>query len=242
MARTIEILENTLIKMVLRQGTNADRVRIVPSEGEAIYTIDTKRLYVGDGSTVGGIVAGNKFLGTNADITTYSGTAVLNDLAATSDGDLCALTANTGSVITDWTVIATKGSSFSVGADTFDGQTTYSGLSSATDGVVNLAVLTQDYLKSTKNYAIFVVLNGAATINADSATVSIQYTMNNNPSWTEAHTIQTFNAGSDTIPLNISTMFTFTPPDTGNYRFRAVSSDVTKIKLGDLHVAILQLV
>ena len=38
----------------LRRGTNADRALITPSEGELIYTTDTKVLYVGDGSTLGG--------------------------------------------------------------------------------------------------------------------------------------------------------------------------------------------
>jgi hypothetical protein len=38
----------------LRRGTNAERALITPSEGELIYTTDTKILYVGDGSTLGG--------------------------------------------------------------------------------------------------------------------------------------------------------------------------------------------
>ena len=39
----------------LRRGTDADRLLITPVEGELIYTTDTKLLYVGDGSTAGGI-------------------------------------------------------------------------------------------------------------------------------------------------------------------------------------------
>ena len=38
----------------LRRGTNADRLTITPEAGEIIYTTDTKKLFVGDGSTVGG--------------------------------------------------------------------------------------------------------------------------------------------------------------------------------------------
>lgn len=38
----------------LRRGTNAQRQLITPTEGELIYTTDTKRLYIGDGTTVGG--------------------------------------------------------------------------------------------------------------------------------------------------------------------------------------------
>tara|TARA_B110000114_G_C15052987_1_gene382060 strand:+ start:514 stop:1518 length:1005 start_codon:yes stop_codon:yes gene_type:complete len=45
----------------LRRGTDAQRLTLdgaalpVPAEGEIIYTTDTKKLYVGDGSTTGGI-------------------------------------------------------------------------------------------------------------------------------------------------------------------------------------------
>lgn len=40
----------------LRRGTNAARTGITPAEGELIYTTDTKKLFAGDGSTVGGNV------------------------------------------------------------------------------------------------------------------------------------------------------------------------------------------
>ena len=38
----------------LRRGTDAERLTITPLEGELIYTTDTEKLYIGDGSTVGG--------------------------------------------------------------------------------------------------------------------------------------------------------------------------------------------
>lgn len=38
----------------LRRGLEADRTTIIPAVGELIYTTDTKLVYVGDGSTVGG--------------------------------------------------------------------------------------------------------------------------------------------------------------------------------------------
>ena len=41
----------------IRRGTNAERLTITPAQGELIYTTDTKKLYVGDGSTVGGIAS-----------------------------------------------------------------------------------------------------------------------------------------------------------------------------------------
>jgi hypothetical protein len=39
----------------IRRGTDAQRLLIIPAQGELIYTTDTKQLYVGDGSTAGGI-------------------------------------------------------------------------------------------------------------------------------------------------------------------------------------------
>lgn len=38
----------------LRRGTDAERLTITPEEGEPIYVTDTKKLFIGDGSTVGG--------------------------------------------------------------------------------------------------------------------------------------------------------------------------------------------
>jgi hypothetical protein len=40
----------------LRRGTSSNRTSITPAEGEPIYTTDTKKLYIGDGSTAGGVV------------------------------------------------------------------------------------------------------------------------------------------------------------------------------------------
>mgnify|MGYP001254676841 CR=1 FL=1 len=40
----------------IRRGTDVDRQGIVPKAGEPIFTTDTKRLFIGDGSTAGGII------------------------------------------------------------------------------------------------------------------------------------------------------------------------------------------
>jgi len=43
----------------LRRGTNAERTAITPEAGELVYATDTKKVYVGDGTTTGGnIVSG----------------------------------------------------------------------------------------------------------------------------------------------------------------------------------------
>ena len=42
----------------IRRGTEAERQTITPAAGEPIFTTDTKKIYVGDGSTEGGIEVG----------------------------------------------------------------------------------------------------------------------------------------------------------------------------------------
>ena len=59
----------------LRRGTNADRTGITPAEGEPIYTTDTKKLYIGDGTTAGGTeIGGGGTLTVNTQDFTASGT------------------------------------------------------------------------------------------------------------------------------------------------------------------------
>lgn len=43
----------------IRRGTNSARLEITPSEGELLYTTDTKQVYVGDGTTAGGVSIGS---------------------------------------------------------------------------------------------------------------------------------------------------------------------------------------
>ena len=68
-----------VIKLKLRRGSDAQRKTIVLDQGEMGYTIDTKRVFVGDGSTVGGIPVSNKVSTT---VTLYRS---LSDTAAEVD-------------------------------------------------------------------------------------------------------------------------------------------------------------
>ena len=63
MANKIEILENIIVKLLFRRGIEADRQSATFSLGEPAFTSDSKRLFVGDGTTPGGILVGNKFFG-----------------------------------------------------------------------------------------------------------------------------------------------------------------------------------
>ena len=53
----------TIVKIKVRRGSDDQRKKIVLDQGELGYTIDTKRVFVGDGSLSGGKVVGNKNFG-----------------------------------------------------------------------------------------------------------------------------------------------------------------------------------
>ena len=53
----------TIVKMKVRRGSDDQRMKLVLDQGELGYTIDTKRVFVGDGSLSGGKVVGNKNFG-----------------------------------------------------------------------------------------------------------------------------------------------------------------------------------
>jgi len=102
----IEILENTLLKLLVRRGTNFDRQQIVLETGELGYTTDTKRLYVGDGVVKGGVVTGNKWAGSAAILTNLA-PAVSGDYAYDTDNRCFkVLTKGTGSAANDWTTVS----------------------------------------------------------------------------------------------------------------------------------------
>lgn len=90
MAKKIEILENTLLKLLVRRGTDTDRRNISLSEGELGYTTDTERLFIGNGQP-GGVVAGNRYLGSDSDPAVTFTTALTGDLVFdTNTKSLCA--------------------------------------------------------------------------------------------------------------------------------------------------------
>ena len=101
----IEIFETSLLRLLVRRGTDADRLGAVLAQGELGYTIDTKRLYVGDGSTPGGILVGNVFAGANNDVTSITNVSP-GDLAFDSDNkNLYRFKGGATSNIADWETI-----------------------------------------------------------------------------------------------------------------------------------------
>ena len=55
----------------IRRGSNASRLTITPVEGELLYTTDTKKIFVGDGSTLGGTQVSGVNAGTNKALAFY---------------------------------------------------------------------------------------------------------------------------------------------------------------------------
>jgi hypothetical protein len=57
----------------IKRGTNAQRLAITPLSGELIYTTDTDLLYIGDGTTPGGILVGDGISGNSGGVRTLNG-------------------------------------------------------------------------------------------------------------------------------------------------------------------------
>ena len=109
---SIQILENTLLKLLVRRGSDFDRKQITLETGELGYSTDNKRLYIGDGVTKGGIIVGNKWAGNAADLTSLA-PAASGDFAYDTDNRCFKiLTKGTGSVAADWVTVATFLSAF----------------------------------------------------------------------------------------------------------------------------------
>lgn len=54
------MIDRRIAKIKLRRGSEAERSLVTFDEGELVYTTDTKRVYIGDGNTVGGTSVSNK--------------------------------------------------------------------------------------------------------------------------------------------------------------------------------------
>lgn len=115
----------------LRRGTDSGRTAITPAEGEPIYTTDTKKLYIGDGTTAGGVAVDTAVTdGDKGDITvsgsgstwtidndavTYgkiqnvSTTSRLLGRASAGAGDIEEITIGSGLTLTGTTISASGG-------------------------------------------------------------------------------------------------------------------------------------
>lgn len=81
----MEINQNSILKLIVRQGTDLDRNKVILTSGELGYTTDTRRLFVGNSVLSGGDVVGNISHDTNTTITGNYPTAIKGDIAFSSD-------------------------------------------------------------------------------------------------------------------------------------------------------------
>jgi hypothetical protein len=75
----VQITSDTVVKIILRRGQNADRENIILSNGELGYVQDTQRVFVGDGVTFGGNLVGNVFFGLTPNINSFDNIAENGD-------------------------------------------------------------------------------------------------------------------------------------------------------------------
>lgn len=124
-AKKIEITQSTLLKLLVRRGSDGERKNITLSEGELGYTVDTQRLFIGDGSTVGAIPVSLELYYGSTPPNAYT-QAVLGDIAYDStEGELYKLVANDPTVFGNWVpflgAATTRVDDQTIKKSTFDG-------------------------------------------------------------------------------------------------------------------------
>jgi hypothetical protein len=92
--------EVDLIKFKIRRGTNSQRKTIVLDQGELGYTIDTKRVFVGDSASTGGVVVGNKAFHATTLKTTLTGAEIGDTVLENSI--YWQLTGNNPAIVSSW--------------------------------------------------------------------------------------------------------------------------------------------
>jgi hypothetical protein len=94
----------------IRRGTDAERLAsFVPSVGELIYATDTKKVFVGDGSTVGGVSIGQwSNIGATDDIYYQDGSVVIGTNVVSGDAASLEVTGNLRTEGQAWSVQQTE--------------------------------------------------------------------------------------------------------------------------------------
>jgi hypothetical protein len=95
-------------KIKVRRGTDAQRKTVIFDQGELAHTLDTKRLFIGDGVTIGGNVVGSKIHSITTNYYTLSTiNAEVNDIVNVNN-KFYQLTASNYSNINSWADVGTK--------------------------------------------------------------------------------------------------------------------------------------
>ena len=75
------MIDRRIVGFLARRGTNAERSQVLFESGEVVYTTDTKRVYIGDGTTVGGVPISN----INSVLTSFPTTSSIGDFVYRPD-------------------------------------------------------------------------------------------------------------------------------------------------------------
>ena len=86
------MIDRRIGKVKVRRGNNLQRKLVTFEEGELVYTTDTKRAFVGDGSTLGGNVISNKNYITTLKLNLFAGREVILLMASSKDITFSSLT------------------------------------------------------------------------------------------------------------------------------------------------------
>jgi hypothetical protein len=112
---TTEVIQGSVLRSSLlnqpsqlqfRQGTNAERLLIAPASGEPIWTTDTQKFYIGDGTTVGGDFVGpspyDRGTGDESIVALNNGCSASGDYSVVGGGTNNTASANYSTVCGGW--------------------------------------------------------------------------------------------------------------------------------------------
>lgn len=106
----------SIIKLKVRRGTDSQRQRVVLEQGELGFTVDTQRLFVGNGVLSGGVVVGNIF---HTPLTVNNSRNSLNNAVkgdvVNENGFLYQLSGSDYSQLSSWAFIGPKLDNTSIG-------------------------------------------------------------------------------------------------------------------------------
>ena len=194
-----------------RRGTDSDRLSITPAAGEPIFTSDTKELFIGDGSTTGGVDLITTKLGSvsgniipDADSTYDIGTPTKKFRSLYLSGSSIFLG--------DGLILSNDGGTFAV-TDSDNTPVTISLLNNSTSGLAegtNLYYTTARADSDAKNSISVTDIGGDGSITYNSTTGVISYT---GPSASEvrAHFSAggdlTYNSSTGQFSINVETVY-----------------------------------
>jgi hypothetical protein len=166
----------SVVKIKVRRGTNSDRQLIVLDSGELGYVTDTesRRLFVGDGSTRGGNPAGIKFYAANVANTLTVATAQVGDIIYnTNDNRLYTLSGYDSSGFPNYANF--PGSYQNIGAKTDNSSLEYSagGFLKIKDLGINSSHLNTSVFDTTNGGIARASSTGNFYVNYDNVTIKV---------------------------------------------------------------------